>query len=80
MTFPDLYEAICTKDTPAGRISLHVPVIKLHGCYFNANTGNLEPWVKSAEPMADARRMMFEVVAQQAEAEAKVRARLERSA
>ena len=73
-----IYEAICTKDTPAGRISLHVPVIKVAGCYFNANTGLLEPWVKSATPMAGARRKMFETVAK--ESEAKVRARLEMSA
>lgn len=73
----DIYEAICSKDTPAGRISLHVPVIKLHGCYFNANTGALEPWVQKAEPMAGARLKMFAAVA--AQSEAKVRARLERS-
>ena len=73
----DLYEAICSKDTPAGRISLHVPVIKVSGLYFNANTGALEPWVKRVEPMAGARKEMFAAVA--AQSEAKVRARLERS-
>lgn len=78
MASPALYEAICAKDTPAGRISLHVPVIKVHGCYFNANTGALEPWVKSAKPMAGARRRLFADVAKASEA--KVRARLEMSA
>lgn len=75
-TCPDLYEAICIKDTPAGRISLHVPVIKLYGLLFNANTGLLEPWVKSTEPMVGTRRKGFEAVAERTAEKVRLRLRV----
>lgn len=57
-----LYEAICSRDTPTGRICLHVPVLRIAGAWYNANTGAREPWVKSAEPMVGDRLRMFEFV------------------
>ncbi len=58
MSAPILYESICTVDRFPGCI--HVPVIRYGDKWLNAITGRVEPWVKSVEPMASARAMMFE--------------------
>lgn len=39
---------------------MHVPLIRYGDKWLNAVTGNVEPWVKSVEPMASARALMFE--------------------
>lgn len=59
-TQPDLYEGTVTRDTPHGPIVLHVPLISWKGQWRNANSGHLEPWVKTVSKMAGARAVMFD--------------------
>lgn len=55
----ELFEGIVARDTPHGKIVLHVPLIRWRGQFRNANTGILEPWLRKVETMAGARAVLF---------------------
>ena len=60
MVSVELYEAVCSR----GDMRMHVPVIRHRGQWFNANTGAIETWVYSAEPMAGDRARAFLAIAE----------------